>query len=368
MLKRLHLRNFTVFEDANFEFGPGLNVIVGANGTGKSHVLKAGYVTLSYLITPIPEADDKNPDNEIPSGRLAKSFGFDIKQLIERVFQPTPFHRSVLTTRSTRKSQTRLLSTIIYGGEHGSVKISFKGKSKKDLISWHSPNLRNENKRVELQVPVFVPAKEVLTMGWLLPLYDRREIPIDETYPSLLRLLAGPPLKSPEPAHIVAQLQQLIGGKVEEEGGHFYLSAPEQPRMEMNLVAEGVRKFATLYKLLANGTLTPETTLFWDEPEANLNPALLKEMAVVLTELAKAGFQIILATHSLFLLKELHILARQEHKPVRYFGLSAQPGEATTVATADNLELLPNIVALDAELDQSDRFQRVLDQEDANGN
>ena len=199
-------------------------------------------------------------------------------------------------------------------------------------------------------------------------LYDRREIPIDKTYPDIVTLLLGPVLRQPEPASIVAKLQQLIGGKVEEEGGHFYLSSANQPRMEMNLVAEGMRKFATLYKLLANGTLTPETTLFWDEPEANLNPALLREMAAVLTELAKAGFQIILATHSLFLLKELHILAQQQQRPVRYFGLSAKPGEATTVATADNLELLPDIVALDAELDQADRFQRVLDQEDADGN
>lgn len=205
----------------------------------------------------------------------------------------------------------------------------------------------------------------MLTSGWLLPLYDRREIPIDETHPDLLRLLSGPPLRQPEPAHIVEKLAQLIGGKVEEEGGRFYLTAENQPRLEMNLVAEGMRKFATLYKLLANGTLTPETTLFWDEPEANLNPALLKELAAVLTDLAQAGFQIILATHSLFLLKELHILA-QTGKPVRYFGLSAQPGEAVTVATADNLELLPNIVALDAELEQTDRFQRVLDHEDAN--
>ena len=138
--------------------------------------------------------------------------------------------------------------------------------------------------------------------------------------------------------------------------------------MEMNLVAEGFRKFATLYKLLANGTLTPETTLFWDEPEANLNPALLKDMAAVLAELARAGFQIILATHSLFLLKELHILSQQAPLPIKYFGLSADNDGPTRVATADNLELLPNIVALDAELDQSDRFQRVLDQEDADGN
>ena len=43
MLNCLHVQNFTVFADATFEFSPGLNVIVGTNGTGKSHVLKLGY-------------------------------------------------------------------------------------------------------------------------------------------------------------------------------------------------------------------------------------------------------------------------------------------------------------------------------------
>jgi predicted ATPase len=96
-----------------------------------------------------------------------------------------------------------------------------------------------------------------------------------------------------------------------------------------------------------------------------LNPALLREVAQLLMKLARHGFQIILATHSLFLLKEFHILAREQKHSVRYFGLSAEPGQATEVVMRDNLELLPNIVALDAELDQSDRFQAVLDQEDA---
>jgi hypothetical protein len=234
-------------------------------------------------------------------------------------------------------------------------------------IEW-SPEVNqniNANKQ-KIADPVFIPAKEALTLGWLLPLYDRREIPIDETYPDILRLLMGPPLRQPEPASIVEELQQLLGGKVEEEGGHFYLSTPEQPRMEMNLVAEGFRKFATLYKLLANGTLTPETTLFWDEPEANLNPALLKEMAAVLAELARAGFQIILATHSLFLLKELHILSKQQPLPIKYFGLSAENNGPTQVAPADTLTALPNLVALDIEMAQSDTFLDVLNQEDAN--
>ena len=43
MLQRLHLRHFTVFEDVGFAFGPGLNVLVGTNETGKSYVLKVEY-------------------------------------------------------------------------------------------------------------------------------------------------------------------------------------------------------------------------------------------------------------------------------------------------------------------------------------
>jgi AAA15 family ATPase/GTPase len=43
MLKSLNLENFTVFADARLEFSPGINVIIGENGTGKTHLLKAAY-------------------------------------------------------------------------------------------------------------------------------------------------------------------------------------------------------------------------------------------------------------------------------------------------------------------------------------
>lgn len=368
MLQRLHLRNFTVFEDADFAFGPGLNVIVGANGTGKSHVLKVGYVAEEARI---------NVDGAVAVAGPAfigvgASFAWVaiLYGLLRDVFLTD---KAGYLIRKGAKANAKVEIGFAHDSRGNlSFEIIPKGERWNSVRDESSVKVEegetsSPSKSTTLH-SVFIPAKEVVTLGWLPSLYSRREIPIDKTYPDVIQLLMGPVLRQPKPTHIVEKLQDLIGGKVEEENGRFFLVTPDQSRMEMNMVAEGVRKFATLYKLLANGTLTPETTLFWDEPEANLNPALLREMAAVLTELAKAGFQIILATHSLFLLKELHILARQEQQPVRYFGLSAEPGEATTVATADNLELLPDIVALDAELDQSDRFQRVLDQEDADGN
>lgn len=359
MLKRLHLRNFTVFADANFEFGPGLNVMVGANGTGKSHVLKAGYALLYNLLHRLRTGTNNQSDSEESSQKT------ELRTKLINVFQPVPASDEELIRRPAKNMEALMeVMTTYHVGQFKNT-VTFSPKKSHTIYT-----VQPEKWGTNIIDPIFIPAKEVLTLSWLLSLYDYRRVHIDETYPDLLRLLAIPSLRELEPKSlpILQQLRQLINGDVEESFGRFYLSVPDQPQMEMNMVAEGMRKFATLYKLLANGTLTPETTLFWDEPEANLNPALLKEMAAVLAELARAGFQIILATHSLFLLKEFHILSQQAKLPVRYFGLSSKPGEATTVTTTDNLELLPDIVALDAELDQSDRFQRVLDQEDADRN
>src|ERR1044071_7566531 len=41
--QRLRLRDFTVFQDTEFEVSPGINVLVGENGTGKTHLMKVLY-------------------------------------------------------------------------------------------------------------------------------------------------------------------------------------------------------------------------------------------------------------------------------------------------------------------------------------
>src|SRR5690349_18691893 len=46
--KSLRLVNFTAFADAQLEFTPGINVIIGENGTGKTHLMKAMYAWQVY--------------------------------------------------------------------------------------------------------------------------------------------------------------------------------------------------------------------------------------------------------------------------------------------------------------------------------
>ena len=38
------LKNFTVFKDFQLEVSSGINVFIGENGTGKTHLIKALYV------------------------------------------------------------------------------------------------------------------------------------------------------------------------------------------------------------------------------------------------------------------------------------------------------------------------------------
>ena len=217
--------------------------------------------------------------------------------------------------------------------------------------------------------PVFLPPKEVLSIfPGLGSLARKYQLNFDQTYLDLLDALELPPLRqlSPETEALIKHtLQPILGGKLVLEGGRFYVVADDGKRLEINLAAEGIRKFGMLAQLLNNGSLSAETTLYWDEPEANLNPALLRKLAALLATLARQGFQIILATHSLFLLKELHILARREPTPVRYFGLFAGPAGDTQVETTDDFELLQHLTALDAELEQTVDFEHALATNDA---
>ena len=42
-IARLRLQRFTPFETLDFKPSRGINVLVGANGTGKMHLMKAAY-------------------------------------------------------------------------------------------------------------------------------------------------------------------------------------------------------------------------------------------------------------------------------------------------------------------------------------
>jgi len=141
------------------------------------------------------------------------------------------------------------------------------------------------------------------------------------------------------------------------EDGRFYLKM-DISKLEAHLVAEGLRKLAMIARLIATGSLIGTGSLFWDEPDANLNPKVIKRVARTILQLCRSGIQVFVATHSLFLMRELDILLKTEgftDVKARFFGL--HPGDdGVTVQQGDTVDDIGTIDALQEELSQSDRY------------
>ena len=337
MIKSLELKNFTVFEHATFELSEGINIIIGENGTGKSHFLKAGYAVIySY-------------EDMLISVNLYK---------VESILK----NAEKWLRKKTSKSKFSIISKIQLADVSFDLGVIYKEKSINGVKHKNFSEIGEKFiSRYHLKT-LFIPAKEVLSIyPNFISLYEKYHLSFDETYYDLCKALDNPLLKQlDEPTQaLLRDLETIIGGQVILQGGHFYIQDSDSEQlMDISMVAEGHRKIAMLAYLIANDSIVKGCTLFWDEPETNLNPRLMRQLAKALAALAKYGVQVILATHSYFLMKEISLLTQQDNEmPARFFSLAKTEEQGVEVEQADKLTDLQNIVSLDEELDQYDRDQ-----------
>ena len=80
-IKRLKLENFRGIKEQEIELLPNMNVFVGINGSGKSTILDAIAISLSWLVNRIQKAEAKGmsiPDDSIKNGTNYSSIILDI--------------------------------------------------------------------------------------------------------------------------------------------------------------------------------------------------------------------------------------------------------------------------------------------------
>lgn len=344
MLNALHLENFTVFSDANLDFGKHLNVIIGENGSGKSHILKAAYAALAVI------AAQARRNGTIPASE--PQIEREIANKLQGVLRPDELGR--LVRRQRGRHTCAITCTLDAPAQLLSFKFSTAAKSE---VTLHRFPARTEEK-----IPVFIPTRELLTISpGFVPLYETTHLSFEETWRDTCILLGAPLAKGPRTGRIkklLAPLEDAMGGTVEvDDAGRFYLKQASG-RMEMHLVAEGLRKLATIARLIATGSLLDKGYLFWDEPESNLNPKIIRTVARTILNLAGSGIQVFIATHSLFLMRELHILQQHEFKSLqsRCFGLHIGPNGLVEVRQGSTMDEIGDITALDEDLQQSERY------------
>lgn len=350
MIRKLTVEGVTVFpERESFSFVPGVNIIVGGNDCGKSHLMKLCFAVCKWSHG---GATRDLPDTWAEEKRLRKD--------LLRVFGTSEL--TAVTSRSVKDCTAAVKASL--EGEKAplctaDVEFTFHAGREEDglKIATLPDRFLHEN-------AVFIPPREILS---IYPCYMQA----GKRYPELLdsaswelcRALESEPQEQPAGAihQAIRLVERMLSGHLMRINGHFYLHRHAQEPLELNLIAEGFKRIGTLGLLLGNGTVHAGTTLFWDEPEMNINATHLPLLVNIMMALGRAGVQLILTTHSLFLLRELTIqLAAPENRGVsrRFTGLQLQARgrEGVRVSAGESMNDLEYIDSLDAEMEQADRY------------
>lgn len=352
MLRSVELKKFTVFEDARIDFSPGINVFLGANATGKTHAMKLVY----SLLRAWKESESSEPGLQ---RKTNAQLGELIRAKLAAVFRPDDAKVGRLVRRGRGKSKSTV-DLMITGG-----KINFTMSSQGNV------NLVNRETG-DVPACIFLPAREVLSIfPGFLKAYQDRELAFDETYYDICLALSGSPLRGPRGEAASALWKPLgdhLRANVSLERNTFYVSSEEDGIIEAHLVAEGFRKVASLMHLIANGSLMKNAILFWDEPEANLNPKLIKVVADFLLRLAVGGIQIVIATHDYLLTNELSLQAEYQTEqaqrgPIRFFSFYRAADHSVKIQQGDTLADLHQNPIMEEFEALYNREQRLFQQE-----
>ncbi len=137
----------------------------------------------------------------------------------------------------------------------------------------------------------------------------------------------------------MAAIEKVCSGSFDFQGGGLVTYRSGEEEYAATATSEGFLQLGVLYRLLENGSIRPGENgpLFWDLPETNLNPKLLKILAWILLELARNGQQIVLATHSYVLLKYFELLSDRAHgDEVRYHSLYREGSGEVKIESVGN--------------------------------
>ncbi len=325
MLRKITFRRFTAFENLALKFSPGVNIFVGENGTGKTHILKAAYAACEVT-------------------KSAKNFA----EKINDVFYPFNKQPGRLVKRAPgrRKGSVELIRQVENeDGTPTSAKISLEVSNL--CLKPEDARVADDNWTKHKIESAFIPVKDMMANApGFQALYAEREIHFEEVYVDILRKAQLPALRGPadgkrKPLRDI--LAQAINGRVEMRGEEFFLRN-DQGDLEFTLLAEGFRKLGLLSTLIRNGTLLDGSVLFWDEPETNLNPKLMKIVVEILLALQRLNVQVFLSTHDYAVLKEFDLQSDPKKDRIVFHSLfrRSEDGEIAAASGTDYLDVHPN--------------------------
>ena len=176
MFKSLNVKNFTVFAEADLEFSPALNVIVGENGTGKTHLLKLPYCVLASSAEGGRRLNGAAPTKAVLEARLSEK--------LVGVFRPESLGRLARRKVGQTKCEVQCRCRDVKLG----LDFEFSTRSKEVAVrklptAWID------------KPPVYLPTRELLTIyRGFVSVYESHYLDFEETWRDTCLLLGAPPV------------------------------------------------------------------------------------------------------------------------------------------------------------------------------
>lgn len=293
MINALELKNFGPLPDLEWSNMAKINLVIGANGCGKTFLLKAMYSSMRTL-----EAYKRGQDQRSVAEILA-----------EKLFWT--FQQDKIGDLVRKGADAPLSCGITVDGKIFSYRF---GKETTKNISSPENNVlpRDSNS-------VFLPPKEVLSLQKVIlksRLQDQ-EFGFDDTYFDLAQALTYGTTRGKnfeEFAQSRTRLEDILGGKIEldERSQSWQFKNNRNQKFQIGVTAEGIKKIAILDTLLGNRYLSLDSVIFIDEPESALHPEAIEQLMEIIALLAARGVQFFIASHSYFVIKKLYLLAQEK--------------------------------------------------------
>lgn len=281
-INKVEIKNFTVFEDVMIEFSKMVNVFIGENGTGKTHLLKLLQYAQKYEFPHSPKGLFSD----------AKLLNISVAPLDNIVYLDILTDENIKYILSERYFTEKKRKAFLEKNYFAKIHVS------------------------ETTSQIFIPAKDMLThsrgLSSMAKKYSK-EMPFDRTLLDIIdKALQWKLDETPEIAKaILPKLEKIMGGKVLVKDETFYIEKTDGREIEFSVEAEGIKKIGLLWQLLMNESITKDTVLLWDEPESNINPKLIPDIVEILLELSRQGVQVFAATHNYMFAKYIEVLSAE---------------------------------------------------------
>lgn len=203
MVNSISLKGFTSFTDNSFSFTNGINILIGKNGTGKTHVLKS-----------LASAMQARHEFQAKQTTSKEQFEYILAENMSHYFKPDSIgnlvNKNIISGKST-------VGIVIDGKE---LLFSFSTTSKTTV------KIEKDDKWDDCQF-IYIPPREMFSLfEGFIGLSSKRELSFDQTYINLAHSLALPILRDLENNPLKSAIELLekeLKFKVLQMNGRFYI-------------------------------------------------------------------------------------------------------------------------------------------------